>query len=101
MAAEGNLRRRVTRWLRGQPDVWFVPVTGGMRQRKGTPDLLLCVAGRFLAVELKAPGKDPTRLQRVTLADIAAAGGCAIVARSLADVQEIVDRIRDEETDGT
>lgn len=42
--------------------------------------------GRFLAVEVKAPGEDPTPAQRAFIDRVNAAGGVAFVARGAEDV---------------
>lgn len=40
-------------------------------------DRFLCVNGRFVGIEAKAPGKRPTKLQERTLKEIIDAGGAA------------------------
>lgn len=45
------------------------------QNRSGLPDIVMCVKGRFWGVELKSPGKVPTKLQILTLNEIDAAGG--------------------------
>ena len=56
----------------------FMPVPsrwGG----KGIPDILYCIHGRFVAVEVKANARAvPTALQLKRMAEIRAAGGFAI-----------------------
>lgn len=47
---------------------------GGTSQAAGHPDLIGCLRGRFVACELKQPGKVPTPLQFKRLRDWAAAG---------------------------
>ena len=61
---------------------------GGLGQRPGVPDILACVAGRFVAVELKRPGRRPTLRQQAELPVIPAAGGVGLVATSLDDLVE-------------
>lgn len=47
---------------------------------RGTPDVLLCIAGVFVALELKRDAKAPiTALQKLKLERIAGAGGVARV----------------------
>jgi hypothetical protein len=41
-------------------------------------DFLLCVRGKFIAIETKAPGKKLTPLQETTKAQIEAAGGLVL-----------------------
>jgi hypothetical protein len=53
----------------------------------GCSDILGQLAdGRFLAVEVKRPGSQPTPAQQTFLLNVARHGGCAFVARSAADV---------------
>ena len=56
----------------------------------GVPDILACLDGRFIAVEVKAPGKAPTRLQQVQLLGIQAAGGDALVIDDAAVLRDWV-----------
>lgn len=56
----------------------------------GVSDLCALVNGKFFAIEIKA-GKDQLRPSQVKfLEDIEAAGGVAVVARSVADVESAV-----------
>ena len=70
---------------------WEIKVLGGLGQRAGVPDVLCCIAGRFVAVECKIAPRKPTANQRAELAAIAVAGGVAIVAYSLEDVIAAVE----------
>jgi hypothetical protein len=54
-----------------------VKIHGTAAQRAGTPDLLICLGGRFVACECKQPGKKPTPLQMKRLRDWQAAGAIA------------------------
>lgn len=58
---------------------WFAqPIMQGMAQN-GTPDLLACVGGMFMGVEVKAGKGKPTELQKVQLRKIAESGGVSVV----------------------
>ena len=60
--------------------VWFIKYWGGGGFTKsGVPDILCCVCGRFLAIEVKASNGHPTELQCSTLSKIDEAGGMAIL----------------------
>jgi hypothetical protein len=72
----------------------FMPVQSGFGKK--TLDYLLCVGGRFVAIETKAPGKKPTPLQDVCIREIRAAGGEVWVISS--DVE--LDLFRDHLYDG-
>ena len=53
----------------------------------GNPDIICCLNGRFVAIEVKQPGKQPTELQSLKMEMIRASGGVAFVACSVADVK--------------
>lgn len=61
-----------------RPDVWFVKVQQhGIR---GTPDILMCAWGTFVALELKKDGKEKAEpLQEYNLDQIRMAGGYSFV----------------------
>ena len=48
---------------------------------RGSPDILLCINGNFVALELKARGGKLTKLQEHHLGLIEKAGGLSLVAR--------------------
>ncbi len=70
----------------------FKPVQSGLGSK--TLDYLLCVNGRFVAIEAKAPGKDYTALQREHKVQIEAAGGIVFLVDgewSLAGAMRILE----------
>lgn len=82
---EHDLRRKFLAWLKKQvPRVWWVKISGSPFQRPNVPDYLLCVDGRFVAVELKHPdgSTKPTPGQEHEMRKIDAAGGSTMVIRS-------------------
>jgi hypothetical protein len=46
----------------------------------GDPDYILCIRGKFVALELKDVGKKPRKLQQYRLDEVRMAGGVALVA---------------------
>ena len=62
--------------------------------RKGTLDLLCCVDGRFLALEVKLPSVDPTPIQVVEAKRVIAAGGDAFIVTDVKGALEFVRAIR-------
>lgn len=57
----------------------------------GTPDVLGCVAGRMVAVEVKRPGGRPTAAQVAQLAKWRRAGALALVATSADEVRAALE----------
>jgi hypothetical protein len=57
---------------------------------RGNGSLGIYHSGVFLAIEVKRPGEKPTAAQEAFLGQVRAAGGIAIVARSVADVEAVL-----------
>lgn len=63
-------------------------VHGSAYQPAGTADILACINGRFVAIEVKKPsGGVVSDLQKLKLRQVENAGGVGIIARSVEDVQ--------------
>lgn len=77
MTPEGRVKEQVKRVLKAHGAYYHMPVQNGM----GAPtlDFVGCHRGRFYAVETKAPGKQPTPRQLVTISAMNAAGGRTFV----------------------
>ena len=89
MSSETNLKDAALRWLNHQPDTFAVKMWGGPYARAGMPDILMCVRGLYIAIELKVGDNMPTKLQSETGRRIQAAGGSWSVGRSMEDVKMI------------
>lgn len=75
---EGKVKAAVNRVLARYKGVYrFMPVPFGMGA--SSLDYLICVRGRFLAIETKAPGAKPTDRQKMIINQIRAAGGTVLV----------------------
>lgn len=62
--------------------VWFVKYWGGGHFTKaGIPDLICCVNGKFLAIEVKAESGKVSELQKMNLRKITEAGGFALTSK--------------------
>lgn len=84
---EGRVKDEIRKWLKEQGAYVFSSVQMGIGSR--TLDLLVCWKGRFVAIEVKAPGKKPTKLQLQIMADISKAGGVSMWTDCLEDVQSM------------
>ena len=84
MAAEKIFENKVKAYLKEQGG-WFVKYWSGNAQngkkftKDGIPDLLVCIQGSFMAIELKAENGKPTELQLWNIEQIKKAGGYAFV----------------------
>ena len=80
---ESKVKRKVVALLQQHGAYYFYPVTGGYGS-SGVPDIVACWQGRFLGIECKAGGNQPTALQMKNLRDIQQAGGYAMVVNETA-----------------
>lgn len=92
MTPEGKIKAAVSKAIARFHGVYtFMPVPSGYGI--SSLDYLLCVNGKFIAIETKAPGKKPTPRQRDTIAKIRAAGGLALVIDSVAGAADVAATI--------
>lgn len=70
---EGQVKHELRQYLDKMGIYYFMPVQTGYG--KSTLDFLCCVRGRFVGIETKAEGKQPTARQRRVTLEIMNAGG--------------------------
>lgn len=75
---EKTFENKVKQFLKDQ-NVWFVKTWSNGIQRKGIPDIIACVNGYFVGIELKAENGKPSELQKWNIEQIRKSGGIAIV----------------------
>lgn len=80
MAQEKNFENRIKRFLDEQ-GVWYVKFFANGFTKRGIPDLLCCVNGHFVAIEVKAERGELSELQEIQLQQIHEAGGTAMVVK--------------------
>ena len=78
MAAEKNFENKVKAYLRTR-NAYFVKFFANAFTRSGVPDILACVNGYFVGIEVKAQNGKPSDLQLHNVRQIRAAGGFAFV----------------------
>ena len=89
---ESRIVAKIREYLRTRPRTWHVKIWGGGGfQISGLPDILCCADGRFVAFEVKVPGKTATPLQGATLRAIQGAGGIAETVTSLDQVKFLLN----------
>lgn len=102
---ETRIQKEVLDWLEDlegkmkKPIYYFRSGAGAVRiagggffrtGRPGCPDITVAVAGRFVGIELKAPGKKQSKEQKEAEKLIQRAGADYFVAYSLTDVKKIL-----------
>lgn len=78
MAQEKNFENKIKRYLKDH-NCYCVKYHGNRFSTSGTPDILACINGYFVAIEVKADNGKPSELQLVKIDDIRKAGGFAYV----------------------
>jgi Holliday junction resolvase len=90
---EKHIENQIKRYL-DQLGVWYLKVHGSMYQKSGVPDILCCLDGRFVGIEVKRPGGIVSSLQQFNIDEIHTSGGVAFVAYSVEDVRRQFDALR-------
>lgn len=95
LTPEGKVKSKVVKILRDEGVYYFFPATHGYG-RSGVPDIICCVAGKFLAIECKAGKNKPTALQVHEMEQIRAADGVAVVVNedNWETTRELVRKLR-------
>lgn len=78
MAAEKVFENRIKKYIKDKGG-YCVKYHGNAYSTNGTPDILACVNGYFLGIEVKAQTGKPSELQLVKIRDIREAGGFGYV----------------------
>ena len=60
--------------------------------KAGVPDVVCCLHGKFIAIEVKKPKLNASPLQDYNVKRVEAAGGIAFVAHSLDEVKQELNR---------
>jgi len=92
MTPEGKVKAAVRKILDAEGVYYFSPAANGYG-RAGIPDIICCVQGFFLAIELKANKGKTTALQDREIAAINAQGGQAMVVNEN-NINEVKENIQ-------
>lgn len=78
MTPEKKFENQVKAYLK-EHGAWFVKTWSNGIQREGIPDILACVRGHFVGIEVKAERGHPSDLQLWNIRKIRQAGGIGVV----------------------
>lgn len=85
------LEKYIETKIRGYLDglgAYHVKTHGSVYSRAGVPDIIACVNGKFIAIEVKRPRGVVSALQKANLKMIEQSGGVVFVAYSVEDTKE-------------
>ncbi len=94
MTPEGKIKAYLNKRLKeafGVKCYRFMPVQMGYGA--STVDYLLCIYGKFVAIETKAPGKTMTERQTVTMMQVQKSGGLTFVVDSKEKADKVIHEI--------
>ena len=86
--AEAKVQKDIINWLTFQ-GAWVVKTIA--TNKGGTPDVIACLNGFFIAIEVKQPGGTPSPLQLAQIIKIREADGIAFVADNLDKVKIMLE----------
>ena len=78
LAQEKNFENKIKLFLKSI-GAYFIKTHGDRFSRVGTPDIIACINGHFVAVEVKAANGTPSDLQLHDIQQINNAGGYAVI----------------------
>lgn len=87
---ESALQTKCVKYLKSK-DIYVLNTRGSSFMTIGTPDLIACIDGRFVAFELKVKDNDLEPAQRINRDIIVASGGLHFVPRTLEEFISIVE----------
>lgn len=64
----------------------------GIYGQAGVPDIIVCIKGRFVAIEVKKPGEKPKPHQVAFIEAINKKGGVAFYSDNLDKVKEVLEK---------
>ena len=99
MAAEKTYENKIKRYITDHGG-WVIKYFANRMTKSGVPDLLACINGMFVAIEVKAQNGKASELQIYNVEQIRKAGGIAIVLypNQFAEFKRLVDAINDANT---
>lgn len=92
MSSESNLQKQVVDYLK-KNKIYHINIHGGGFTAKGAPDLIVCINGKFVALELKVGNNDMQPDQKIHKIRIERNSGLHFAPRSLNEVIHIIKKI--------
>lgn len=79
MAKEKQFENQIKHFLDTQPKTWHFKHWAGAYSKAGIPDIIACVNGYFVAIEVKAENGKASEIQKRTISKIKGAFGHAYI----------------------
>lgn len=88
---ESEITKSILKYLKTLPRCFFWKEHGGIYGTSGIPDIIVCIDGRFIALEVKTQKGKTTPLQNAAIRKIRNSGGFAFVVRSIEEAKNAID----------
>lgn len=79
MAAEKIFENEIKKFLNKLPNTWYFKYWAGPYSKSGIPDIIACVNGHFVALEVKAENGHASELQKRNVRLIEESNGVALI----------------------
>ena len=91
---ESAIISAIQKYLKTVENCFYWKEHGGMYGQAGIPDIIVCLNGKFIALEVKCEKGKVTVLQELTIRKIREAGGTAEAVRSAAEAKAVIERLK-------
>lgn len=89
---EKNLQDKVIELL-DRLKIYYINIYGSGYTAKGAPDIIMCVNGEFVALELKVGNNDLSNAQKIHMTRIVRSQGKHYTPRSIDEVKAIIETL--------
>lgn len=93
---ESKVKKEIKEYLKSI-GAYYAMVPGGAYGTNGSPDMIACYRGTFIAIEGKAGDGAQSKWQKLRQRQIEEAGGIYVLARDVSDVRGIICSLNGEE----
>ena len=87
---ESQIQNKIIKYLNG---IGAYSIKTIVTNRNGCPDIICCLKGRYVALEVKAEKGTVSQLQEHNIKLIKKSGGVAAVVRNVEEVKEIISKL--------
>lgn len=91
---EKQIENEIKQYIKDNGGLCYKIHGGDLYQETGIPDLLCCINGWFVGIEVKDPGGKPSAMQLAQGARIKKAQGHFLIATSLQEVKDYIEKER-------
>lgn len=100
MASEKNFENKIKQFLK-EHNCYYVKYFANRMTKVGVPDILACVNGYFVGIEVKAENGVPSELQIYNIEQIHNAGGIGVIVKpsQWEEFKSLIEALLDDNTD--